>query len=151
MESMMNYSISQGILSNDGVALLSRCYSGGDCGLRPEAVNNPDMCSVRPNVGPIPPGKYTIGPLEAHPVLGPAMALTPDPANQMFGGSGFYIHYSNARRDAGEAPYRSVPGRNSSDGCIVCTEPSGLQKVETLRAAGNNRLDVDSAPTPLAN
>ena len=139
----MIYSITAGVLStDDGEVILEKCYSGGDAGLRPEAVNNPAYCHVRPNVGPLPPAHYTIGPLANHVYLGPAMALTPDPGSQMFGGSDFYIHYCNPKRDAGLAPYPPVAGRNSSDGCIVLTVPGSIQDIEARRAAGDNRLEV---------
>ena len=139
----MIYSITSGKLSkNDGEVILTGCYSGGDAGQRPDAVNNPAMCNVRPNVGPIPIGKYTVGPLLNHPHLGPAMALTPNPANVMFGGSGFYIHYSNPTRDAGLPPYPPPAGRNSSDGCIVCITPGALPGVATIVQFGERDLTV---------
>lgn len=141
----MIYTITTGVLTaDDGSSLLEHCYAGGDHGLSPEAVNNPAMCHVRPDVGPLPPGKYTIGPYQPHcpAVNSPAFQLIPYPTNQMFGGSGFYIHYNNPHRDAGLAPYPPTPGRNSSDGCICCISPGGLNAIETRRAAGESNLTV---------
>lgn len=138
----MRYSISQGILTtDDGEVLLTGLYSGGDHGLRPDAVNNPALYKARPNVGPIPPATYTLGPL-MHSQLGPAMSLTPLPGSNVFGASGLFAHYNNAKRDAGEAPYPPKPGRNSSDGCIVCVTPGGLAVVEAQRVAGDSEITV---------
>ena len=141
----MIYSISKGVLSKDtGEVILEHCYAGGDHGKRPDAVNNPTMCSVRPDVGPLPMGKYTVGPYQPHcaAVSSPAFELIPDPKNSMFGGSGFYIHYANPTRDAGRPPYPPTPGRNSSDGCIVSVTPGSLLSVGVVRAAGESNLTV---------
>lgn len=70
--------------------------------------NNPDMQDVH-DVGPLPVGGYTIGAPYQHPRLGHfVMALTPDPATQLYDRSGFFIHGPN--------PLRPL---ESSDGCIV--------------------------------
>jgi hypothetical protein len=61
------------------------------------------------NYGPLPTGSYTIGPAEDSVKLGPvAMPLVPDPANQMHGRSGFFIHADSVAN----------PG-TASEGCIV--------------------------------
>lgn len=138
----MIYNITKGILStDDGEIVLEHCYAGGDAGLRPDAANNPAFMN-RQNIGPLPVGTYFINPLATHIHLGPSMALNPDPANQMFGRGGFFIHYSNPARDKGLAPYPPTPGRNSSDGCIVSIVPGSLNAVEKLRAAGDSILTV---------
>jgi hypothetical protein len=54
--------------------------------------------------GPLPLGKYKIHPSAKNPHLGRSCYLEPDPHNQMFGRSGFYIHGT---------------GPHGSDGCIV--------------------------------
>lgn len=54
--------------------------------------------------GPLPPGRYLLHPPAAHPRLGPASFLEPDPANAMLGRDDFWIH---------------GPGPRGSDGCIV--------------------------------
>lgn len=79
-------------------------YSGHGSGL-----DNPDAQTVHA-VGPCPVGMYTIGPAR-HPIdhLGPlAMPLEPNPANEMFGRSAFFIHGDNASLD-----------HSASDGCLI--------------------------------
>ncbi len=79
-------------------------YSGHNGG-----INDPSQQSV-PNVGPLPQGSYTIGPPHT-PIdhLGPnALPLYPDPANEMFGRFGFFIHGDNAAANF-----------TASDGCII--------------------------------
>jgi type VI secretion system (T6SS) effector TldE1-like protein len=62
-----------------------------------------------PNEGPLPQGIYTIGGAYTDPHLGPlVMRLTPDPSNEMFGRSGFFIHADSVVH----------PGQ-ASEGCIV--------------------------------
>jgi hypothetical protein len=59
--------------------------------------------------GPCPCGLYAIGYPEDSPKHGPvAIPLTPDPANQMFDRSAFYIHGDNVH----------IPG-TASEGCII--------------------------------
>jgi hypothetical protein len=94
--------------------LLGIAYSGGECGLVPEAVNNPAYMDKQ-NVGPIPVGIYRIGAPVDTVTHGPYfLPLTPDPSNRMYGRSGFGVHGDSIVK----------PGRESaSDGCIV-----GLQR-----------------------
>jgi hypothetical protein len=104
--------------------------------------NNPAMQDVH-NVGPLPAGIYTIGQLMIHPPgdplrhLGPCMSLTPDPANVMFGRSGFFFHLDNPAHVGA-----------SSDGCIVAMNDASmtgyakLQRIDALRAAGENLVTV---------
>ena len=84
---MWNYSQSTGTLTApDGTAYTGN-YSGHGLG-----VNAPALQS-EPDIGPIPQGLYTIGPPFTDPEKGPlVMALTPDPANEMYGRSGFELH-----------------------------------------------------------
>ena len=100
----MTYSQSTGQLCDAEGNLLATGYSGHGDG-----VNNPAMQNVH-NVGPIPQGVYTVGePHEPADHLGPlAMPLTPDPANEMFGRSEFFIHGDNAKMS-----------HSASDGCII--------------------------------
>lgn len=61
------------------------------------------------NVGPIPAGTYTIeAPMDDDHVGVFALPLTPDPANEMFGRSAFFIHGDNPELD-----------HSASDGCII--------------------------------
>jgi hypothetical protein len=98
------YQQSMGRLLHSSGDLSFQCHSGlGD------GKNNP-LLQWAHGVGPIPVGRYTIGPLETdHPLLGFAvMALIPDPLTNTFGRTGFYIHGESAVH----------PG-NGSHGCIV--------------------------------
>lgn len=66
----------------DGV-LVGIGYAGGNCGLRPDGVNNPVLESVV-DVGPLPSGVYTRGDvILRHPRLGNyVIPLTPDGATR---------------------------------------------------------------------
>ena len=80
-----------------------------------------------PNVGPIPVGRYTIGPsYNEVPGLGPCvMHLDPTPETNTFGRSAFRIHGDNVNHDA-------------SHGCVILG-PS----IRHLIAASEDRmLDV---------
>ena len=99
---MWIYEIVNGRLSRDN-ALLTSGYSGAS-----GSVNDPTKTNLG-FVGPIPEGQYTM----AQPVdteeHGPyAIALIPDPANQMFGRYGFMMHGDSLQH----------PGQ-ASDGCII--------------------------------
>ncbi len=68
------------------------------------------------NMGPLPEGKYHIGPAIDHTKLGPiALPLYPDVDNCMFGRSGFYIHADSLNH----------PGK-ASEGCIVISTNTRL-------------------------
>ena len=92
-------------------------YSGGDCGLAPECVNNP-ACEGEVDRGPIVAGNYLADYLVAkHPKLGAdAIHLTPDAETRAriiaYGRDpdSFFWHGDDIAR----------PGqRAASDGCIV--------------------------------
>jgi hypothetical protein len=83
-------------------------YSG-----HPPHRDDPTAVALR-DVGPIPPGRYRIGPAEEHPRLGPlVMALTPERGTETFGRDDLYIHGDSEER----------PGE-ASDGCIVLSRPA---------------------------
>ena len=105
-----SYEITTGRLFDPAGALAGTGYAGGEMGLRPEAVNNPDYVDQR-NVGPLPPGDYIMVWGIHHPRLGPgAIELIPKPSNTMYGRGGFFMHGDNLAK----------PGqRAGSDGCIV--------------------------------
>jgi hypothetical protein len=85
------------------------------------------MVGVR-NVGPLPPGHYTIGKPVDHPDLGKfALPLSPDPSNDMKGRSAFWIHGASFKDPA-----------HSSRGCIIQMRPVR----EKIYASGCNRLEV---------
>jgi len=100
---MYTYHQSTGVFERDGVTLFTG-YAGHGAG-----VNNPSL-QQEPNVGPLPQGRYTMSQFVAKAKktgLG-TIRLKPDPANQMFGRSGFRIHGDNAELD-----------RSASSGCII--------------------------------
>jgi hypothetical protein len=140
----LNYSQSLAQFSSDENGPISSpglWYAGGDMGLHPEGINNPQYQDMH-NIGPVPQGWYTIGPAVQHTQLGPALMLTPDATNRMFLRGGFYIHCTNPKRDAGQPPYPPTPGRNSSDGCPAAVTYIEWEKIATLQADGYNRLQV---------
>lgn len=98
----------------------------GYAGLQ-DGKNNPAMEAVH-DKGPLPRGRYKFGPPHKHPTLGiAAMQLIPDPANEMFGRSGFYWH-GDSRVHPGEA----------SHGCLVSSTALRLK----AWASGEHDLEV---------
>ncbi|MCC7634429.1 RHS repeat-associated core domain-containing protein [Stenotrophomonas rhizophila] len=96
------YNSATGNLYHNGT-YVSTGYAGRGAG-----VNNPWMQKVG-SVGPLPTGRYTIGPQYNSPNTGRAtMVLTPAPANDMFGRSAFRIHGDNSTRN-----------RTASEGCMI--------------------------------
>lgn len=120
---MWTFFQSSGRIYRDG-ELIATGYAG-----RGDGKNNPAMQNVR-QTGPLPQGKYTIGPAHTSAPLGPVvMNLEPDPANQMFGRSCFRIH--------GDDP---IHMGQSSEGCIV------LPRVfrEEIAASPDRTLEVQA-------
>ena len=116
---MWTYSQSTGQLYQDG-ELVAVGYSGHGDG------RNNSVMQERPNVGPIPRGRYLIGAPFDTTTHGPyVLRLTPDSGNQMFGRAGFLIHGDNQDHDA-------------SQGCII------LQRVfrEKIATSGDEDLEV---------
>ena len=96
------YYQASGKLSHDGTDI-GEGYSGAGDGK-----NNPDMQEVH-NVGPLPRGEYTINAPQHTVTHGPyVLPLTPNPANEMFGRSGFLMHGDSVVN----------PG-TASEGCII--------------------------------
>ena len=96
-------------------------YSGKGVGK-----NNPNMEQAK-NVGPIPRGKYTIGPAYTHPHKGPiTMNLTPN-GHPTYGRSDFLIHGDS----------RAHPG-NASEGCIIL--PRNIRN--RIATSGDTVLEV---------
>ena len=94
-------------------------------------VNQPAFENV-PQMGPLPEGWYTIGPMEPlHGKLGKdVLPLMPDADDEMYGRSAFYIHGDN--EDA---------NFSASEGCIVL--PHGVRStIAALVSTGDNRLQV---------
>lgn len=109
---MWSFSQSNGAVRNAAGAIIGLAYAGHGAGL-----NNPAMQEIR-DVGPIPQGRWSIGPLRTLPHLGPCMALTPLGGTDTFGRSGFLIHEDNAQHD-----------HSASCGCVVVS-PSTLSAMD---------------------
>jgi hypothetical protein len=101
---MFTWSQAEGRLFDDAGTLVATGYAGNGAGL-----NNPAMQDAE-NVGPLPCGYYTIGPLiPFHDTVGAdVMALTPDPENEMFGRKDFFMHGVNPEDN-----------HSASEGCPV--------------------------------
>jgi hypothetical protein len=123
---MLNYSQSSGEMRSAQDILLGTGYAGRGPGL-----NNPAMQSVY-ETGPLPQGVYTIRQPVNTLTHGPyVMWLTPDPANEMFGRSGFGIHADEALN----------PGRHlASTGCIVMSNAARL----AIWQSGDHQLRVSA-------
>ena len=84
-------------------------YSGRGLGY-----NSAVECAVE-DVGPTPPGTYTIGPSFTHALAGPVtMRLTPSPETDMHGWSGFMVHGDSTLHAA-----NPTADNSASHGCIV--------------------------------
>jgi hypothetical protein len=114
-----SYDQSSGELRHDGV-FEGTGYSGTGVGR-----NRPEAQRIH-NTGPIPQGRYKIGPSHDHPHLGPCvMNLEPEPGTDTFGRSAFRVHGDNARHDA-------------SEGCIIL----GPSIRKLIAASGDHELEV---------
>lgn len=101
--------------------LLAAGYSGMGIGR-----NNPQMERVR-DVGPIPRGRYRIGPSHAHPGKGPVtMSLSPV-GHAAYGRTAFLIHGDSSQH----------PGA-ASHGCIVLPQDARRR----IAASGDMTLEV---------
>ena len=118
---MWTYSQSTGTMSHNGQTIAIG-YSGHEQGK-----NNPDLQRV-PNVGPIPQGRYFIGPPHDSPKVGPfAFPLEPATETNTFGRSAFMIHGDSIVH----------PG-TASEGCIILLRDARNQ----IAASGDNELTV---------
>lgn len=105
---MLTFKQSTGALYDADGKLLVVGYAGGNLGMNPEGINNPEKQAVV-KVGPLPRGKYTFGRVVEGSHLGPfAIELIPDASNEMFGRSGFFMHGDSIAHP-----------RCASEGCIV--------------------------------
>ena len=121
---MFTFEQTTGALKHNG-QLLAEAYSGHG-----EGVNNPAMQYV-PDVGPIPVGRYQIGPEFTHPKAGPiCMRLTPIDGTDTHGRAGFMMHGDN-----------SLGNRSASEGCVIVPRLARIQ-VSELSAAGDGILEV---------
>lgn len=116
----LTYAVTSGELY-DGLIFEGRGYSGHGPGL-----NNPAMEGFA-DVGPIPAGRYAIGPPHTHGELGPlAMRLTPI-NHDAHGRSGFFIHGDN-----------SLMNHTASHGCIIL----GRAIRSVIAANGIHQIEV---------
>lgn len=112
-----------GELWKDGTKLVAHGYAGHDDGdglVEPgEGFNDPSQQHTR-NVGPLPVGRYAIGPPHHHPTAGPyTLRLDPDPRNNMGGRAGFLIH-------------GGLSNTAASRGCIVLSMAARAMIAESL-------------------
>ena len=124
------YHQASGAIAFDG-APIGGGYAGGNIppNFNPAAKNNPAWESVH-LFGPLPRGGYTIGEAYHDPQLGPcAMRLTPNPANQMYGRGGFFMHCDSIHH----------PGQ-ASEGCIVLP----LAILQRIAASPDRELQVEA-------
>jgi hypothetical protein len=118
---MWTYHQASGLLAHDGEPSATG-YSGAGAGK-----NSPAMQDV-PNVGPIPQGRYRIGPLFDSQGHGPkCMRVIPCEGTETFGRDGFLIHGDSI----------AAPG-TASHGCIILTRPVR----EAIAASGDADLEV---------
>ncbi len=120
---MYVYEQATGRLSRDG-KVIGQGYSGFGAGL-----NDPASQEI-PNVGPIPCGLWQVGAPIDTAEHGPyVLRLTPDPATETFGRSGFLLHGDEIEH-AGE--------HLASHGCIVMGRPARV----LLWTSGDHALTV---------
>lgn len=120
----------------DGDLYHNKTYVGWGWSGHGTGKNKPDWQS-RPNIGPIPRGKYGIEPpfdyrrTKSHPHgTGPySMRLVPDPRNRMFGRSGFLIHGASTN---------SAHFGQESDGCVILSRSLRSH----IWASGDHTLEV---------
>lgn len=98
---MWTYRQKTGALAHDGRAI-GTGYSGHGAGL-----DKPAMEDVH-SVGPLPRGRWRIGPWHDHPRLGPCVAALTPVGHDAHGRSAFFIHGDNR-----------AANHTASDGCIV--------------------------------
>lgn len=120
------------LIAGDG-EIIAGGYAGNGT-----AKNNPDMDNV-PNRGPLPRGRWKIGPprdLTGGPHGPYVLPLTPSPKTDMHGRMGFLVHGDSIKK----------PG-TASNGCII--EPLAIRK--RLVASGDPDLlvipDLADLPT----
>lgn len=82
-----------------------------------DGVNNPLLQNVK-DVGPLPEGLYSMGPLQDHGELGKdVIQLIPHDENEMYGRSGFFIHGDEILH-----PNEHL----ASDGCMIVNHAGRL-------------------------
>jgi hypothetical protein len=125
---MWTYSQKTGELAHNA-AYVATGYSGHGIGK-----NNPDLQNVK-DVGPCPRGRFIMelivdsegNSVDYEEKKAPVFRLIPDPADEMFGRSGFLMHGDSI----------SVPG-TASEGCII----QAHWVRENVRTSGDKDLAV---------
>ncbi len=104
------YSQSSGKLIKPDGTLEGYGFAGNHDGL------NTPSCQLIHDKGPLPQGVYKLSSwTDKHPTMGLCViGLTPDPSNEMFGRSGFFIHGARNLLTSGLNAFLQ-----SSDGCII--------------------------------
>lgn len=136
---MWKFVVTAGQMFRPDGSLLGPCYSGGDLGTRPDAINNPADEGLK-NVGPLPAGTYTFGCLVHNSHLGPvAIRLDPVPDENgslawMMKRGGFYVHMGLRSDVVGD-----IRREAASEGCIVgLSEPAIME----MWNSADHRLQV---------
>lgn len=114
------YSQSTGHLTRNGETV-GTGYSGRGAGR-----NNPALEHAR-NIGPIPRGRYRIGPAYAHPDKGP-VTLNLSPEGHLAHGRTSFLIHGDSRNNPGDA----------SEGCIIL-RPDIRRRIAT---SGDSVLEV---------
>ncbi len=127
---MLTYEQSTGRLTDESGTLVGEGYSGHDAGK-----NNPALQGT-PDIGPIPVGVYRIGPPFDDAHLGKfVMSLTPLPATDTHGRSGFYMHGDSAAHCGG-----------ASEGCIIAG-PLTRHRVAATLSSSDGLIKVVTGDT----
>lgn len=123
---MWTYSVTLREFFDPSGELIAAGYSGRDTDAV-QGKNNPVAEGVR-DVGPIPRGRYQIGPVFDSQEHGPVvMRLTPEPGTDTFGRDGFLIHGDSIQ----------MPG-TASHGCVILPRPARL----AVAASADRELEV---------
>ncbi len=112
---MFAWKQSTGTMTDQASNVVGKGYAGHH-----EGLNNPAL-QDRHGVGPLPQGRYMIGPLLSSHIVGNVVLqscahLTPHPENEMFGRAGFLIHGR-----------KSLTDMEASEGCIVLDHDDRLK------------------------
>jgi len=110
------FQISTGIITDDnGLTLSILAYAGNNKRVpqnpnKLQGKNNAFYCDTH-NIGPLPPGIYSIGAWGSYNVGQNAAPLTPISCPELYGRGGFYIH---GQEEPGNINYGE-----ESEGCLV--------------------------------
>lgn len=131
------FSITAGLVTGPGQTYSA--FSGhNDPETGVQGLNNPAACAVK-GVGPLPPGLYAVGALQAnHGALGPfVMSLTRIDLGPSYGRGSFYVHGASA----------SHP-ELSSDGCLILPRNQRIEMDKIMTQVEDRQLLVVAGLTP---